>query len=401
LPSSDRDPEEWMTGFRSVLLAAVLLVAVPAGATWAQSPGSGQDPVAGSRVFDAKGCVKCHAINGAGGKIGPDLAKGPRPRSFYDLAAAMWNHLPRMTERMKQLGITRARIEPDEAKNLVGFLYTLGYFDGPGDAQRGKQLFTAKRCSDCHGPAGPGPSVDHLKSFGSPLYAASALWNHGPQMADAMKAKGIERPAFTGGELRDLIAFLSPTTGTGAAAVFVLPGNVESGRLLFAEKQCVQCHTASGAGGAVGPSLTDTGARRSPLEFAAAIWNKAPAMTAAMAARNVAIPQLKAEDMADLVAYLSSTGYFAGTGSPTRGWATLFRKGCLSCHGVYGERGKSASDLTGAKGMDSRAGVLAALWNHTVVTASAAGGGKAPWPMFQPGEMADLVALLGSMRRAQ
>ena len=111
----------------------------------------------------------------------------------------MWNHLPRMTERSKQLGITRSRLEPDEARNLVGFLYAQGYFDRSGSAARGKQLFTAKRCAECHGPAGPGPSVDHLKSFGSPLYAASALWNHGPQMADAMKAKGIERPTFTSG----------------------------------------------------------------------------------------------------------------------------------------------------------------------------------------------------------
>jgi hypothetical protein len=124
-------------------------------------------------------------------------------------------------------------------------------------------------------------------------------------------------------------------------------------------------------------------------------------MTAAMASRNVTIPQLKPEDMADLVAYLYSSGYFAAPGSPSRGWATLSNKGCLSCHGVYGERGKSASDLTRATGMDSPAGVLAALWNHTVVTAPAAGGGKAPWPVFQSGEMADLVALLQSMRQAR
>jgi len=352
-------------------------------------------------VFNGKGCVKCHSLNGAGGKIGPDLAKISRPHTFYDLAAAMWNHLPRMTERMKQLGITRPQLDSDEAKNLVGFLYSLGYFDSPGKTETGKRLFTTKHCAECHGPAGPGPSVDHLKQFGSPLYAASAMWNHGPQMADVMKAKGIERPTFTAPELRDLIAYLSPRTGAAAGSVFVLPGNAESGRLLFAEKQCVQCHSVGGAGGNVGPSLTDKGVRRSPLEFAAAIWNKAPAMTAAMAARNITIPQLRPEDMADLVAYLYSSGYFAASGSPSRGWATLSSKGCLACHGVYGERGKSASDLTRAKGMDSPAGVLSALWNHTVVTAPAPGGGKAPWPTFQSQEMADLVALLQGIRRAQ
>ena len=384
-----------------VLVAAVALLAGSAGVTWGQSSGASQDPVAGSRVFDAKGCVKCHALDGSGGKVGPDLARISRPHSFYDLAAAMWNHLPRMTERMKQLSIVRPQLDPEEAKNLVGFLYTLGYFDRPGNADRGKQLFTAKRCAACHGAAGPGPALEHLKQFGSPLYAAAALWNHGPQMADVMKAKAIERPTFTAPELRDLIAYLSPGTGAATTSVFVLPGNAESGRLLFAEKQCVQCHAVGSAGGSVGPSLTDKGVRRSPLEFAAAIWNKAPAMTAAMAARSITIPQLKPEDMADLVAYLYSSGYLATPGSPSRGWALLASKGCLVCHGVYGERGKSASDLTRAKGMDSPAGVLAALWNHTVVTAPAPGGGKAPWPTLQSQEMADLVTLLQSIRRAQ
>jgi len=390
-----------MIGFPSILVVAAGLLAGSVSATWAQSASSGQDPVAGSRVFDAKGCAKCHALNGAGGKIGPDLAKAVRPHSFYDLAAAMWNHLPRMAERMKQLGIIRPRLEPDEAKNLVGFLYSLGYFDSPGSTEAGKRLFTAKRCAACHGPAGPGPSVDGLKRFGSPLYAAAAMWNHGPQMADVMKAKGIERPTFIAPELRDLIAYLSPATGTAAGSVFVLPGNAESGRLLFAEKQCVQCHSVGGAGGSVGPSLTDKGVRRSPIEFAAVIWNKAPAMAAAMAARSITLPPLGPADMADLVAYLYSSGYFAGGGSPNRGWATLSAKGCLACHGVYGERGKSASDLTRSKGTDSPAGVLAALWNHTLVTAPAPGGGKAPWPTFQAQEMADLVALLQGIRRAQ
>ena len=32
-----------------------------------------QEPLAGSRVFGTKGCVKCHAINSAGGKVGPEL----------------------------------------------------------------------------------------------------------------------------------------------------------------------------------------------------------------------------------------------------------------------------------------------------------------------------------------
>src|SRR5262245_4661768 len=70
------------------------------GPAWAQPSAPPQDPLAGSRVFGARGCVKCHAVNGIGGRIGPDLGRVARARSFYDLATAMWNHLPRMADRM-------------------------------------------------------------------------------------------------------------------------------------------------------------------------------------------------------------------------------------------------------------------------------------------------------------
>jgi hypothetical protein len=42
-------------------------------------------------------------------------------------------------------------------------------------------------------------------------------------------------------------------------------------------------------------------------------------------------------------------------------------KGCLNCHELYGERGKVASDLSAAPGLDTPAGVLSALWNHSFI----------------------------------
>ena len=80
-----------------------------------------QDPLAGSRVFGTKGCVKCHAVNGVGGKVAPDLGRIPRPRSFYELAAEMWNHLPKMGERMRELGIVRPQLDPRETGDLIAF----------------------------------------------------------------------------------------------------------------------------------------------------------------------------------------------------------------------------------------------------------------------------------------
>lgn len=387
---------------RLAVAVAGLLLMGSLDAAWAQPVFSpSQDPLAGSRVFGAKGCVKCHSINGVGGKVGPDLARRLRPRSFYDVATAMWNHLPRMADRMKRLGITRPQLTAQEAGDLVGFLFTLHYFDPPGNVAAGRQLFSEKKCIVCHQVGGTGgvvgPNLDSLKQFASPIYVASAMWNHGPAMAEAMKAKGVERPTFTAQELRDLIAFLAPATGGAPEGpLYVLPGRPELGRELFVEKKCIQCHSVGGVGGQVGPDLVALGVRRSPVEFAATIWNKAPAMMAAMATRNITVPQLRPEDMADLVAYLYSVRYFASGGSVPKGWVVASNKGCLQCHAVSGERGKPASDLTRAKGLDSSAAVLAALWNHTVVTARVAGQ-RLEWPMLKADEMADLVTLLESI----
>jgi mono/diheme cytochrome c family protein len=383
-------------------VAALLVSLLSVGRATAQPVfTAGQDPLAGAQVFGAKGCSKCHSVNGIGGKVGPDLAHIARPRTFFDLAADMWNHLPRMTAKMQELGIARPRLEAREASDLVGFLFTLNYFDAPGNGETGRKLFTEKRCILCHTYRGVGgvvgPPLDHLAQFRSPIFIASAMWNHGPQMAEKMKEKGIERPTFTGPELRDLIAYVSPaTSGPQEGPIYALPGRPDAGRQLFSSKRCIECHAVAGVGGRVGPDLVERGVRQSPIEFAATIWNKAPAMAAKMKPRGITLPELSPAEMADIVAYLYSVRYFGGAGSIPNGWAVATQKGCLACHGASGERGKPASDLRkAAAGRDSPAAVLAALWNHTVVPAP--GGSPKDWPLFRPQEMADLIALLQSL----
>ncbi len=383
-------------------VVAVALVLWPCVPVWAQPVFSpSQDPLSGSRVFGTKGCATCHAVNGIGGKVGPDLGRIARPRSFYDLATAMWNHLPRMVERMQQRGIPRQHLDTRETGDLIAFLYTLNYFDAPGNPEAGRRYFVEKRCVVCHqvGDTGGvvGPNLDFLKQFGTPIFVAAAVWNHGPQMTEAMKAAGIERPAFIGPELQDLIAYLAPASaGPREGPVYVLPGRADTGRKLFAEKRCVSCHSVGGGGAGVGPDLVGRGVRRSLVEFAAAMWNKAPAMVAAMKSQGISLPQLRPEEMADVVAYLYSVRYFADPGNSKNGLAVATEKGCLRCHSVSGKPTKAAPSLSAAKGLESPAAVITALWNHPVVMPVGAAGQKGAWPELRPEEMADLVALLQS-----
>jgi len=378
---------------RSAVFLAWLLL-IPALAPAQPLLIASQDAFAGAGVFDAKGCVKCHAIRGVGGKIGPDLARTERPRSFYDLAAALWNHAPKMAARMRQLGIARPQLDAREAGDLAGYLFTLNYFDPKGNAAVGRRLFVEKRCVVCHSVGNTGgtigPRLDGVKPVASPIFLAAAMWNHGPQMAELMQRENIARPTFKGSELVDLITYIiSVSPRMSHRPLYVLPGRADEGGRLFVAKRCVECHSIGGAGDPAIPSLAERALHTSLTEFAAAMWNKAPGMQQAIQSRlGGPVPQLRPEEMADVVAFLYAARYFRQAGDPHKGVIVATHKGCLTCHGLYGERGKTASDLTTATGIDTPAGVLSSLWNHTFIGDPRTERERTPWPMFRGEEMA-------------
>jgi len=300
---------------------------------------------------------------------------------------------------MRELGTQRPRLNATEAGDLIAFLFWLNYFDPSGSPERGEGLFREKQCIACHQVEGAGgvsgPSLDFLHQYGSPIQVATTLWNHGPSMTESMRERGIRRPTFTSAELVDLIAYLrdaSPVLPEGP--IYVLPGRVTDGRRGFEELGCIECHRQPGQGGRLGPDLGARSRQWSLLEFASAMWNKVPAMMSVMAANDISAPQLQPGDMANIVAYLSSVQYFRDAGSSARGPRRIRAKGCLECHALNGQgEGGEAGDLARPGGLDSPAAVIAAMWNHRLIT-EAESGRQLTWPMFTAGEMADLAAFL-------
>ena len=383
---------------------ALLLVAAASRvpATQAQgAPGTAQSVEAGGRVFRVKGCLGCHAIDGRGGGVGPDLGRLPGRRSFFQLAAALWNHIPQMQREMSARQIERPELTPWEAADLIAFLFWLDYFDEPGDTTRGAALFQRRRCVVCHQVRGlggvRGPDLGLLVQSRTPIMIAAGMWNHAPAMAAAMREGGVSRPRLTGAELRDLLAYLRGSRPElPAVALYVLPGEAARGRRLFDEKRCAACHRGGEGGGTVGPDL---GATRygSVVDFAAAMWNKGPRMVAAMAERGVGIPELRADEMADLVAYLYAGRYFSGAGDAGRG-AQVVRGRCEGCHA---RGGATATDLTRVRGLDSPAAVVAALWSHVSVPPAAPAGERGRWPALSAADVADVVAHLQRLGGSQ
>jgi mono/diheme cytochrome c family protein len=169
------------------------------------------NPNRGQAIFAAKGCASCHGKGARGGE-GPDLARAPLPRSAEAIAGTMWNHALAMQDRMQERGIGWPSFTTEELADLVAFLYFLPFTDPPGDAARGAALFRERSCADCHTAKGgrehPGPDLAGGQAGRSATTLVAAMWTHAPLMADAILGEGRPWPELTGGQLRDLLAFL-------------------------------------------------------------------------------------------------------------------------------------------------------------------------------------------------
>jgi mono/diheme cytochrome c family protein len=376
-------------------------MAAGAAALAAAAEQAAPDPVEGSRVFVRKGCVVCHAVDGEGGKIGPDLGRVTTGRSLLGIAAVMWNHSPLMTERIKEVRATRPKLTPEEMASLFAFLTYAGYFDAPGDPKRGADMFRDRGCARCHGVGGSGggigPSLDRFKRYASPITLAAAMWNHGPQMQIVMQQVGVVRPELTGGDIADLVAYIRASgRGGPEGAVYLLPGNPQTGARVFEEKRCAACHGGREAPGGIGPSLRRPreGSHRGVTEVVALMWNHGPAIWKKMAEMGIPVPSLTGQEMADLVAHLYSLHYFDEPGKADRGRDTFASKGCAACHGAAGRGGAGGPDLTKKLGAAPPVTIAAAMWNHGSAMAQEARIRGLPWPNLEARDLADLVEFL-------
>ena len=102
------------------------------------------NPIEGRIIFEEKGCINCHAIDGFGGDIGPDLVREKYYGSFFDLAARMLNHAPQMAIRVDLLEQKWPTLTDDETDQLISYLFYLRYLGEPGNIAKGKKLILSK-----------------------------------------------------------------------------------------------------------------------------------------------------------------------------------------------------------------------------------------------------------------
>ena len=163
----------------------------------------------GRKIFTDKGCIKCHAIFGKGGKEAPDLGKTVSHANVTSLITQMWNHAGTMRETFARKKLSWPYFHETEMNDLIVFLYSLNYEDKSGDAAKGERIFRDNRCADCHfnTDADKQKIVGDIKSANAILFATH-LWNHIPAMEAAMVTQAVPWPEMSGQDLRDVLAYL-------------------------------------------------------------------------------------------------------------------------------------------------------------------------------------------------
>jgi len=123
------------------------------------------------------------------------------------------------------------------------------------------------------------------------------------------------------------------------------------------------------------------------------MWNHSPSMWVSMQAQHVPRPQFSHKEMADLIAYLFAERYFEVRGDAGHGRRMFEDKGCAGCHSV-GEGAGIGPDLARWRGSASTIPLATVLWNHGPLMFERMEAQQIPWPLFQPGEIVDLMEFL-------
>lgn len=356
-------------------------------------------PAEGRSVFEAKGCSRCHGPDGAGTADAPALRERASLTSLPLLVTAVWNHVPRMSDAMQQSHMPYPSMSSDDMAQLFAYLSVTGVTDQSGDGERGRALFSAKGCIQCHSGAGNAPAVNVLAVADTPLQLTQALWNHASGMTSQLQQRGMTWPSLKAGELRDLLAYIQLAAGRNSGPP-IRVGDPARGWTIFQQKSCLDCHTLAGrklSGDHSGShALAGDGVLPATFaQFGEAMLNHFPDMHREMSAAGKITPSFSDNELGDLAVFLYSLHYVEPSGSMHIG-ATIFRmRGCADCHGDDASNA-SAPALRG-RGQNYTAVRLATgLWKHGAQMYEQRRKSGQPWPHLEESDIGDLLAFLNT-----
>ncbi|MGA2982113.1 MAG: c-type cytochrome [Terriglobales bacterium] len=268
------------------------------------------DPSAGQRVFNEKGCVRCHSVGGTGGQAAPELSKIAAGSNSNAWTLAMLNHAGSMIAPISRTLGQWPQFTGNEMNDLIAYVSlsapqpVTNAREIAGNAEWGWGVFQ-RRCMQCHsvrgqgGIVGPelGPERDLPLTTGQ---FASALWNHAPAMLRQAHENGISPPVLQGNEMADLRTFLA------SLRYFEPTGSPLVGERVFSERGCAACHGHMAEGTQIAPGLRSGTEAFTTISFTVALWRHGPRMMDRAQELGIPWPTLRATDLGDLVSFLNA-----------------------------------------------------------------------------------------------
>jgi mono/diheme cytochrome c family protein len=346
------------------------------------SSGDGHSPVAGELLtlgrdlFQKRGCLGCHALNGKGGTFSVDITfEGDKTHHEFDFShfakeeprePAYWHR----KHFRKPLVVAPGTVMPatgkaDEADALTAYMLNLR--SGAPAAYRkksshetgapaaGEELY-AMYCSSCHGAEGleteaPGISTPALNNSDSLAVADNDYYRFiiangrsGSKMTPWKEGHGN----LTRAEIDRIVGTIRKWEPAGAEVgdVNARLGDKRNGRAYY-QGLCANCHGRRGEGG-IGNILNSTG-------FLAVASDPFLAETIIQGRPGTAMPSWKhfdAQGISDILAYLRSWQPDSPTweevqasmqsvpaGENARIGRHIYQANCSGCHGRNGEGG--------------------------------------------------------------
>lgn len=346
------------------------------------------DSTRGAALFREQGCTNCHAVNGQGAKLAPDLGQRlDRNYTPAGITSLMWNHAPVMWAAIQKQGLKMPQLSESQAADLFAYFYSAHFFERPGEAQRGKALFAAKGCAGCHaiesGVASVGPPVATWDALTAPIILIQRMWEHAPQMRKAMEARQMKWPQLNAQDMSDLLVYLQNLPQTRHVDRFLKVPAPEPGEELFHSKGCVKCHqNARAFENLIGDStLTDV---------AAAMWNHAPLM---MKDSDKLPGPISVPEMRQIISYVWARQFFSTKGDVARGKKVFESQKCASCHN---NASGGAPEIDRSTGPYSAVRMVSVLWKHGPAMEQRMESKKIAWPRLSPSDMANIIAYLNN-----
>jgi mono/diheme cytochrome c family protein len=351
----------------------------------------------GREVLQSRACLRCHSLGGTGAGTAPDLGRrsiGER-HSPTELAASMWNHGPDIWRESAGEPDAAAVGTATEGDDVLAYFWALRYFDRPGEAIQGKQVFAEKGCAGCHAlssevRAGGAPAVSEWQGLADPVRWSESLWNHSAEMSRLFKERGLTWPRFTEEEMTDMLVYLQNLAPTRQLPRRLTLSNPDNGHALFEAKGCVSCHTLGSARPSVAKSGGSLQGFQTMTGFTAEMWNHAPEMHSRSAELGIDTPQFTIDEMRAMVSFVYFSGGFEQRGNPSAGQSVYVKKQCASCHGEPGSFGAAQLEA----GSASAARMVEAVWSHGPEMLRELERRGEQWPTLSARDVANLVAFL-------